>query len=101
MNRASQLKIQVWADWAWIGGPKFMGTLFATLSRSKEIFSFEYDADWLKSPHAQTLDPSLLLFGGPQYGPSGQSNFGLFLDSSPDRWGRSGASFSSESLYSG
>lgn len=88
MKKASQLKIQVWADWVSIGGPMFMGTLFATLSRGKEIFSFEYDADWLKSPHAQTLDPSLLLFGGPQYAPVGQDNFGLFLDSCPDRWGR-------------
>jgi len=88
MNKASQLKIQVWADWVSIGGPMLMGTLFATPSRGKEIFSFEYDADWLKSHHAQTLDPSLLLFGGPQYAPTAQDNFGLFLDSCPDRWGR-------------
>jgi len=88
MSKSRQLNIQVWADWVSIGGPIFMGTLFATPSRGKEIFSFEYDTDWLKSPHAQTLDPSLLLFGGPQYAPTGQDNFGLFLDSCPDRWGR-------------
>ena len=65
-----------------------MGTLFATTSRGKEIFSFEYDAYWLKSPHGQSLDPSLSLFEGPQYAPVSQNNFGVFLDSCPDRWGR-------------
>lgn len=88
MKNTSRLEIQVWADWVLLGGPTFMGTLYATPSRGKEVFSFEYDPDWLKSVHAQTLDPSLLLFGGPQYSPSGQDNFGLFLDSCPDRWGR-------------
>ncbi|MCP4599839.1 MAG: type II toxin-antitoxin system HipA family toxin [Proteobacteria bacterium] len=88
MSNASRLGIEVWANWVSIGRPTFMGTLFATPSRGKEIFSFEYDADWLRSPHAQTLDPSLVLFGGPQYAPLGQDNFGLFLDSCPDRWGR-------------
>ena len=88
MSKNVQLSIEVWADWVSLDGPKFMGTLFATLSRGKEIFSFEYDADWLKSPHAQSLDPSLSLFGGPQYAPASQDNFGVFLDSCPDRWGR-------------
>jgi serine/threonine-protein kinase HipA len=88
MSRASRIGIEVWADWVSIGDPKFMGTLFATPSRGKEVFSFNYDAGWIESPHAQTLDPSLVLFGGPQYAPPGQGNFGLFLDSCPDRWGR-------------
>ncbi|MCP4699838.1 MAG: type II toxin-antitoxin system HipA family toxin [Gammaproteobacteria bacterium] len=65
-----------------------MGNLFATPSRGKEIFSFEYDPDWLNSSHAQSLDPSLRLYGGPQYAPVSQDNFGVFLDSCPDRWGR-------------
>lgn len=34
------------------------------------------------------LDPSLQLFTGPQYLPEDQPNFGLFLDSAPDLWGR-------------
>ncbi len=65
-----------------------MGVLFASPSRGKEIFSFEYDQNWLKSSHAQTLDPSLQLFRGQQYAPEDVINFRLFLDSSPDRWGR-------------
>ena len=88
MSKSVQLSIEVWADWATLGGPIFMGTLFATPARGKEIFSFEYDQNWIKSPHAQILDPSLSLLGGPQYAPASQDNFGVFLDSCPDRWGR-------------
>ncbi|MBW1873301.1 MAG: HipA domain-containing protein, partial [Deltaproteobacteria bacterium] len=65
-----------------------MGTLFATPSRGKEIFSFEYDSDWLAGPHLQSLDPALNLYEGPQYVPTDHNNFGVFLDSCPDRWGR-------------
>jgi serine/threonine-protein kinase HipA len=34
------------------------------------------------------LDPDLGLYSGPQYSRDDKPNFGLFLDSSPDRWGR-------------
>ena len=34
------------------------------------------------------LDPSLQLFSGLHYLNEDQDNFGIFLDSSPDRWGR-------------
>lgn len=80
--------IQVCAHWQGLENPILMGTLYATPSRGKEIFSFEYDPAWLKSSHAQVLDPGLMLFSGPQYAHDGHDNFGLFLDSSPDRWGR-------------
>lgn len=65
-----------------------MGQFHATPSRGKEIFSFEYDQAWLDSGQAQRLDPSLQLVRGPQYASAGQESFGVFLDSSPDRWGR-------------
>jgi serine/threonine-protein kinase HipA len=87
-KRQTQKIIQVCAHWEGMGNPVFMGTLCATLSRGKEIFSFEYDLAWLKSSNAQTLDPDLGLFSGPQYAPGERNNFGLFLDSCPDRWGR-------------
>lgn len=80
--------IEVVADWADLGGPVRMGVLHATPSRGKEIFSFEYDEGWLASKHALVLDPSLRLYQGPQHAPFGRENFGVFLDSSPDRWGR-------------
>jgi serine/threonine-protein kinase HipA len=34
------------------------------------------------------IDPNLRLVRGQQYAPTERDNFGLFLDSSPDRWGR-------------
>jgi serine/threonine-protein kinase HipA len=85
---SEQGKIEVYADWAGLSGPVRMGSLYATPSRGKEIFSFEYDEDWLRSGHRSALDPNLGLYGGPQYSPDKKPNFGLFLDSSPDRWGR-------------
>lgn len=87
-KKQTQKAIQVCAHWQGMEEPVFMGTLFAALSRGKEVFSFEYDPTWLKSPYAQSLDPDLGLFSGPQYARDGHDNFGLFLDSSPDRWGR-------------
>lgn len=88
MSRRTQRTIEVWADWVGLDAPTFMGTLFATPSRGKEIFSFEYDDAWIADALAQSLDPSLGFFGGPQYAPSDRDNFGVFLDSCPDRWGR-------------
>ena len=85
---SDQWVIEVWADWEGLGKPTVMGRLLATRSRGKEIFSFEYGPTWLKSAHCAQLDPSLSLFGGPQYPSAGRTNFGVFLDSCPDRWGR-------------
>src|ERR1700687_3437095 len=78
--------IEVHADWRGLGGPLCMGKLYATPGRREELFAFEYDRNWLASGRAQQLDPRLQLFAGEQHPPRG--NFGLFLDSSPDRWGR-------------
>lgn len=79
-------KILVYADWKDLQMPISMGTLTATTLRGKEIFAFEYNQDWLKSNYIQ-LDPELFLFSGRQFLHENKSNFGLFMDSSPDRWG--------------
>jgi serine/threonine-protein kinase HipA len=82
-------EIYVYADWQEVNGPLLMGVLTSERLRGKEIFSFEYDKAWLSSGFAQTLDPDLQLYSGPQYlNDDSKFNFGLFLDSSPDRWGR-------------
>ncbi|MEQ9298992.1 MAG: HipA domain-containing protein [Cyclobacteriaceae bacterium] len=82
-------EIYVYADWSEVIGSKLMGILTSQNLRGKEIFSFEYDKDWLSSKFVQALDPDLQLYSGPQYlNNDGKFNFGLFLDSSPDRWGR-------------
>lgn len=80
--------IYVFADWDSLQKPQFMGTLLVAPARGKEIFSFQYDSNWLKSGNTHVLDPKLSLVSGPQYPNKDHPNFGLFLDSSPDRWGR-------------
>jgi len=66
--------------------PILLGILSAQTSRGKELFSFEFDKEWLRNNPAQSLDPDLQLYAGPQF--TTKPNFGLFMDSAPDRWGR-------------
>ncbi|MFA6817256.1 MAG: HipA domain-containing protein, partial [Lentisphaeria bacterium] len=66
--------------------PQFMGILLVQFIRGKEIASFEFNPSWLTTHPSQLLDPELQFFAGPQY--SQKNNFGLFMDSAPDRWGR-------------
>lgn len=87
-KKGAHRTIYVYADWVGLGKPTLMGLLHSTLLRGKEIFSFEYDETWLRSRSAQTLDPDLGFFSGIQYLNDEKPNFGIFLDSSPDRWGR-------------
>ena len=86
--KEEQRSIRVYADWPGLEGPALMGILYSVRTKGKEIFSFEYDDAWLKNGMAQNIDPDLQFFSGPQYLNAGKSNFGIFLDSSPDRWGR-------------
>jgi serine/threonine-protein kinase HipA len=80
--------VLVYADWPGLNNPTLLGILRSTRVKGKEVFSFEYNDAWLKSGNAQNLDPDLRLYSGPQYLAGEKSNFGIFLDSSPDRWGR-------------
>ena len=80
--------IYVYADWSGLNGTSLIGTLRAESIRGSEVFSFEYDNNWLHSDQLFVLDPDLNYYSGPQYLPDDKPNFGLFLDSSPDRWGR-------------
>jgi serine/threonine-protein kinase HipA len=82
------MKILVYADWFELGRPHLMGTLSVTHIKGKGVISFEYNSTWLQSGFAQIMDPDLQLFSGPQYLPMAKKNYGLFMDSSPDRWGR-------------
>jgi serine/threonine-protein kinase HipA len=81
-------QILVYADWIELGGPMFMGNLQAETVRGKEIFSFSYEKSWLEKGPALALDPDLGLYTGPQYSRDDKPSFGLFMDSSPDRWGK-------------
>jgi serine/threonine-protein kinase HipA len=81
--------IWVYADWESMGGAALMGKLTAQRIRGKEIFSFEYNESWMNAHHEVLfLDPNLGFYKGKQFLPDEKTNFGLSLDSAPDRWGR-------------
>ena len=80
-------QVLVFADWEALEGTTRLGTLRASIIRNRESFSFSYENDWLKSGIAQQIDPELQLYAGEQY-TNNDSNFRVFLDSCPDRWGR-------------
>lgn len=86
--RSNNKDIYVHAHWTGMKEPVLMGVLKAEFTRGKEIFSFSYSENWLKSSYSQILDPELQLYTGSQYAKDEKQNFGVFLDSSPDRWGR-------------
>ncbi len=81
-------EIQVYAHWQGLDEPNLMGVLSVTPAKGKESFSFEYSATWLKSGFSQMIDPDLQLYSGAYYPRDEKVNFGVFLDSCPDRWGR-------------
>jgi serine/threonine-protein kinase HipA len=79
----------IWVYWDHLspnGVPELLGRLTAQSIRGKEVFSFAFDEGWLKSHPGHFLDPDLQPYTGPQY--SAKADFGLFMDASPDRWGR-------------
>lgn len=80
--------ILVYYDGEEVDEPLLMGVLTCSHMRGKEIFAFEFDGSWLKDKRFRSFDPDLQLFRGRQYVPQDKDNFGLFLDSTPDRWGR-------------
>jgi len=82
-------EILVYADWEGLSGPEYVGVLSSERVRGSEVFSFSYSESWLKNKYAQVIDPDLQLYSGRQYLAAGdKQNFGVFTDSSPDRWGR-------------
>jgi serine/threonine-protein kinase HipA len=80
--------IKVYAHWQDLQEPLLMGMLSVSPAKGKESFSFEYTDAWLKSGFSQMIDPDLQLYSGAYYPRGDKPNFGVFLDSCPDRWGR-------------
>jgi serine/threonine-protein kinase HipA len=81
--------IEVYADWSDIEPAKRLGTLRVRAGRTGELFDFTFDDAAIKDATLakQALDPDLGLFPGPQFPRDGRTLFGVFRDSSPDRWG--------------
>lgn len=69
-------------------GQQRMGTLHRQRSRGAEVYSFEFDREWLARGDTLALDPDLLSVPGRAYPPANRTQFGIFMDSAPDRWGR-------------
>jgi serine/threonine-protein kinase HipA len=84
-----ETKMWVYADWEFLENIQLIGFLTSQRIRGKEIFSFEYAESWVNNQNPILfLDPNLGFYKGKQYVPEVNNNFGIFLDSSPDRWGR-------------
>lgn len=83
-------RIGVYADWSPDRDPMHLGLLDARAGRTGEIFEFAFSKTALDDPHLarQQLDPDISPFAGPQYPRNARKQFGMFADSSPDRWGR-------------
>ena len=80
--------IFVYAHWQGMPEPIRMGVLSAQEARGHSAWSFAYDKEWLDTQSQLLLDPDLEWFTGPQYSKDDKPNFGMFLDSMPDTWGR-------------
>jgi serine/threonine-protein kinase HipA len=79
--------IFVYAHWLSIPDPKLIGILSAYQGKGRKAFSFEYDKEWLQSKEQLLIDPDISWYSGPQFA-NGKENFGIFMDSMPDTWGR-------------
>ncbi len=84
---ADKTDIWVYADWKGMPYPKCIGILSAQQAKGRKAFSFSYDTEWISSEEQLLLDPDIVWYSGQQY-PNGKENFGVFLDSMPDTWGR-------------
>ena len=75
--------LEVWLDDE-LGPARQVGTL----AHDRGQIRFHYEQDWLQDPRAFALDPDLSLDEYPFFPKPELGNFGIFLDSSPDRWGQ-------------
>lgn len=75
--------LEVWLDDE-LGPPCQVGTL----AHDRGQVHFHYEGAWLRDARAFALDPDLSLDEAPFFPKPELGNFGIFLDSSPDRWGQ-------------
>ena len=76
--------VEVWLDKGVLGVEQRIGLL----STDGRQIRFSYEPAWLKDSNAFPIDPDLSLDTAPFYPKASTGNFGIFLDSSPDRWGQ-------------
>lgn len=80
----SENKLEVWIDTDFIGEMIKVGTL----AHDRGHVRFSYDKGWLAHPSCFDIDPDLSLDDSTFHPNPEVGNFGIFLDSSPDRWGQ-------------
>jgi len=85
--KGNKKNIWVYADWLGMESPKCIGILSVQQGKGKQAFGFEYDKSFLNTKEQLLLDPDIGWYLGSQF-PDGKENFGIFLDSMPDTWGR-------------
>lgn len=79
MSRA----VEVWVD-ADLGPLTRVGTLYDDRGQVR----FQYDSAWRQDARAYAIDPELSLDAHSFFPRPEAGHFGIFLDSSPDRWGQ-------------
>lgn len=72
----------------WLDSDLAPAMCVGTLAHSRGQIRFHYNHQWLADPKAFALDPDLSLDAAPFFPRPELGNFGVFLDSSPDRWGQ-------------
>lgn len=72
----------------WLDGDLGQPCLVGTLAHDRGQIRFRYERAWLRDARAFALDPDLSLDDAPFFPKPELGNFGIFLDSSPDRWGQ-------------
>lgn len=72
----------------WLDDDLGPACLVGALVHDRGQIRFHYERDWLKDSRAFALDPDLSLDEHPFFPKPELGNFGIFLDSSPDRWGQ-------------
>lgn len=82
-TKKPQPRLKVWLDDPTFGPLQQIGTLHKV---GHGGVRFAYTEEWLKNPVAFKLDPALTLDANDFFPEN--SNFGVFMDSCPDRWGQ-------------
>lgn len=78
-------ELEAWIDIQFIApNPIKVGSL----KHDRGNIRFQYDSRWLDHPRSFDIDPDLSLDKAVFHPDPSQGNFGVFLDSSPDRWGQ-------------
>ena len=84
--------VHVWIDDDQLGDPTLAGSLVRSTSKTGQVMRFEYSNGWLEDAGPVSsfeLDSDLVLSSGPLYASAGANHLsGIFMDCSPDRWGR-------------